>query len=161
MPCSSASNDGLQDIVFAEAGLDAPPWTGSRIGVALNLGVGKYRDVSSLIPAALQTTRSQALAVGDIYGDGRVEIVLPDQTDGANTALLRWNGNGFDEQRNWIPSSLWNSPANLHQANAMALADFDRDGKQDLLITGSGSQPEPAKSSSGVRRRRRVHHRHR
>jgi hypothetical protein len=136
------NNDGLPDVLFAEAGLDAPPWTGSRIGVALNLGGGKFRDVSSLIPADQQTTRSYAIAVGDVLSDGHVEIILPDEVDGANTALLRWNGNGFDEIRNWIPQSIWkDAPAYLHAQSWMNLADFDLDGKQDLLVTGQDHNP--------------------
>ena len=126
--------------------------------MALNLGGGTYRDVSSLIPADQQTTRSYALAAGDIYGDGRVEIVLPDENDGANTALLRWNGNGFDEIRNWIPQSLWSTaPAKLHSQSWMDLADFDRDGRLDLLVTGQQITPE---LSDRVRRPRRLHGRH-
>src|SRR6185295_369344 len=48
--------DGLQDIIFSEAGGDT--FGAGRISVALNLGGGKYRDVSSLIPADQQNTRS-------------------------------------------------------------------------------------------------------
>ncbi len=136
------NGDGLQDIFFSDAGYDGPGvFPGSRIGVALNLGGGKYRDVSSLIPADQQTTRSYAIAVGDVLGDGRTEIILPDEDDGANTALLRWNGNGFDEIRNWIPSSLWAGGASLHLHGWMVLADMDKDGKQDLLVSGAGWTP--------------------
>lgn len=136
------TGDGRQDIVFAEAGLDRPPWTGSRLGVALNIGAGKYRDVSSHIPADQLTDRASATAVGDVLGDGKVYIILPDVTDGANTALLRWNGNGFDEIRNWIPQSIWkNPPAYLSAQTWMSLADFDRDGKLDLLVTGQDYNP--------------------
>jgi hypothetical protein len=46
-------------------------------------------------PALVSQDRSAAIAAGDLLGDGRVEIILPDEDDGANTALLRWNGNGF------------------------------------------------------------------
>lgn len=135
-------NDGLTDIVFADAGLDAPPWTGKRIGVALNAGGGKYRDVTSLIPASQQTTRSYAVVVGDVDGDGRAEIILPDSGNGANTALLRWNGNGFDEIRNWIPQAIWkDAPAYLNAQSWMSLADFDRDGRLDLLVTGQDHNP--------------------
>ena len=135
------NNDGLQDILFAEAGSDGPSaGATSGIGVALNMGGGKYRDVSALVPADLQATRSYALAVGDLDGDGRVEIVLPDQDDGANTALLRWNGNGFDAQRNWIAPSLWKSPTNLVHHDWMVIDDFDADGKRDLLL---GAAPIP------------------
>ncbi len=143
------NGDGLPDIVFAEAGWDGPcaACTGSRIGVALNLGGGKFRDVSSLIPADQQTTRSYAIAAGDFLGDGRIEILEPDElgppgSTGANTVLLRWNGNGFDEIRNWIPSSLWLAPTNLVQNDWFVIADFDRDGRQDLLV-GANSSPGP------------------
>lgn len=137
------SGDGLPDLIFSEAGYDPSNTgivlTGSRIGVALNLGGGKYKDVSSLIPADQQTTVSNSIAVGDVLGDGGVEIILPDLNNGSNTALLRWNGNGFDEIRNWIPQSLWGqSGLNLRFQAWMDLADVDLDGRQDLLLGGNG-----------------------
>lgn len=132
--------DGLQDIIFSEAGGD--PYGAGRISVALNQGAGKYRDVSSLIPADQQHTRSYAIVVGDVLSDGNVEILLPDEESGANSVLLRWNGNGFDEIRNWIPPSIWgmSPPYFLHQQSWMNLADFDGDGKQDLLVSGQQGQ---------------------
>src|SRR5262245_57870635 len=136
------NGDGLKDIVFAEAGLDRPPFTGARLGIALNAGGGTYRDVSSLIPADQLTDRAYATAVGDVLGDGKAYLILPDENDGANTALLRWTGNGFDETGNWIPHSIWKTPpAELHAQSWMALADFDRDGKLDLLVTGKDGNP--------------------
>ncbi|HTS02541.1 MAG TPA: VCBS repeat-containing protein, partial [Thermoanaerobaculia bacterium] len=135
------NGDGLQDIVFSEEGSD-PTGPGGRIGVALNLGGGKYRDVSALIPEDQWDDRAGSIAVGDVYGDGRVEIVLPDSNDGANTALLRWNGNGFDEIRNWVPLSLWKDyPSYLKQQSSMVMSDFDQDGRQDLLVGGQDHNP--------------------
>ncbi len=131
------NNDGLEDILFAEAGYDMTPTPKeSGIGVALNMGGGKYKNISSLVPADLQMTRSYSLAVADLDGDGRVEIVLPDQDNGNNTALLRWNGNGFDAQKNWIAPSLWTSPTYLVHNDWMVTDDFDKDGRQDLLLGG-------------------------
>ena len=104
---ADVNNDGLEDLLFADAGSDAPPWPGSAIGIGLNLGNGKYINAQQLIPADQQTTRSGAIAFGDVLSDGHTDIVLPDENDGSNTALLRWNGTGFDEIRNWVPLSLW------------------------------------------------------
>jgi hypothetical protein len=57
--------DGLQDIIFSDAGGD--PFGAGRIPASrLNLGGGKYRDVSNLIPADQQNTRSYAIVVGDV-----------------------------------------------------------------------------------------------
>lgn len=133
-------SDGRSDILFAEAGEDAPPFQGSGIGVALNLGGGKYRDVSSLVPAELQATRSYALAAGDIDHNGQVKIVLPDQSRGTKTATLRWNGSGFDADRNWISPSLWLGQS-LSFQTWMVLDDFDKDGRQDLLVSGARWTP--------------------
>jgi hypothetical protein len=133
------NTDGLQDIIFSEAGGD--PFGAGRISVALAQGAGKYRDVSDLIPADQQDTRSYAIVVGDVMSDGQVRILLPDENDGANTALLRWNGNGFDQNRGWVPQSLWKSGPSLRSHSWMNLADFDSDGKQDLLLGGKQHMP--------------------
>ena len=53
------NNDGLQDILFSDAGSD-PIGPGSRIGIALNLGGGKYRDVSDLIQIFRSCSAPQA-----------------------------------------------------------------------------------------------------
>ena len=135
------NNDGIPDVLLSDAGSD-PTGPGSAIGIGLSLGGGKYLNVQPLIPADQQTTRSQAIAAGDVLSDGHVEIILPDEKDGANTALLRWNGNGFDEIRNWVPLSLWKfGPYYMRQQSGMVLSDFDQDGKQDLLVTGQSNNP--------------------
>jgi hypothetical protein len=132
--------DGRADILFADAGLDHPPWTGSRIGVAINQG-GKYRNITSLVPAQFDTTRSYSIAAGDLFGDGHFQIILPDQSACQNTALLHWNGTGFDVRTHWIDSALWGPPTNLCQQSWLGIADLDNDGKQDLVITGQSTQP--------------------
>lgn len=133
------NGDGLTDILFADAGYDGTPapQAGSVIGIALNLGGGKFRNLSPLVPADLQATRSYAVTAGDLDGDGRVAILLPDEDNGANTALLRWNGTGFDAQRNWISQSLWTGPTKLVNNGWLEVADFDGDGRQDLLVAGT------------------------
>src|SRR5215469_10705935 len=119
--------------VIRRGGFGCAPVAGSAIGIGLNLGNGTYRNLQPQIPADQQTTRSYAIAAGDVLSDGHTQVVLPDENDGSNTALLRWNGNGFDETRNWVPLSLWrDSPSYLHTQSWMVLSDFDQDGKEDF-----------------------------
>jgi hypothetical protein len=136
--------DGLDDIVFAEAGSDAPPWQGSRIGVALNRGGGTYVDVSSMIPQEVQTTRAYALAAGDVDSQPGIEVVLLDQ-NGSNHALLRWNGNGIDAQRNWIADSLWGYPTLLKLSGLVTRI-------AGLPMERRGWRPAPACSKPVTRR---------
>ena len=139
--------DGLQDMVFAEAGSDgdgsltggATP--GSRIVVGLNVGVGRYRDASALVPPDFDSNKSPTLAVGDLDADGRVEIILPDTVRGSNTALLRWNGAAFAAQRNWIDQRLWSSPTDLRRQSGLRVHDMDNDGIQDLVVGGDTKSP--------------------
>jgi hypothetical protein len=135
------NGDGIDDLLFAESGLDLPPWTGSVIGVGLSNGQGSFTNVSPLIPQELQTVKAYTLAAGDLYGDGRVQIILPDTYDGTHSALLHWNGSGFDVQKNWIPQTLWASPTKLSSQERLVVTDLDGDGKQDLLIGGQNWAP--------------------
>jgi hypothetical protein len=133
------NEDGLEDMLFADSGLDNPPWTGSVIGVALNVGGGQFRDISSQVPAQVRSSRSYALAAGDLDGDGRVEILLPDQS-GSNNAVLRWNGTGFTAQQNWIDQNFWRQQR-LQSHTWILFADFDADRRQDLLVGGMLDTP--------------------
>jgi hypothetical protein len=132
--------DGLKDILFSESGLDHPPWTGSGIGVGLGIGRGTYRDISSLVPAPQQATRTFALGAADLDGDGRADVLLPDQ-NGTNPVLLRWNGAGFTVQQNWIDQRLWAAPTQLSALSWVGFADLDGDGRQDLIVTGQTTTP--------------------
>jgi hypothetical protein len=132
---------GRDDIVFAEAGLDVEPWTGSRIVVALDSGNGTYRDVSDNIPEDLRDTRSYAIAIGDLIGDSCPEILLPDQQTGERTALLTWKNGTFSVARNWIDASLWGFPGKLHTNNWLGITDLDGDGRNDLIVGGLWERP--------------------
>jgi hypothetical protein len=136
--------DGRDDIVFAEAGLDHEPWTGSRIVVLLASANGSFRDVSDKIPAEYWGTRSYAIGVGDYDNDGRPEILLPDQTpDGKkfDCALLSWKNGRFVAARDWIDRALWYWPSKFYASNGLGSADLDKDGKTELLAGGGWERP--------------------
>jgi hypothetical protein len=69
------------------------------------------------------------LAVGDITGDARLEIVVPYRD---NDGL--WHLNAFDDQGNHLPGFPYEglySPINV----SPTLYDLDGDGKSEILIT--------------------------
>jgi len=136
--------DGREDIVFAEAGLDHEPWTGSRILVLLATAAGTFRDVSDRIPRELWETRSYGLGVGDFDQDGKPEILLPDQlADGTHflSSLLSWEKGGFTAVKDWIDRELWYWPEKFLACSPLLGADLDRDGKTDLIAGGGWERP--------------------
>ncbi len=136
------NNDGLTDILFADAGSDAAAL--SRFADRCR-AQRRRREVSRCLVADSGRPANHSV----VRDRGRRYLWRRARRDhssrpkrGANTALLRWNGNGFDEIRNWIPQSIWsNGPALLNAQSWMSLADFDRDGRLDLLVTGQDHNP--------------------
>jgi len=61
------NGDGLEDLLFSEAGIDYPPWTteDSVIELALARTDGTFEDVSSAIPPSVKGKRAYSLAAGD------------------------------------------------------------------------------------------------
>ena len=111
------NGDGLPDLVIGNAGIDHPPWTGGPIAVALNIGGGKFRNVSASIPISMAETRSYSVAAGDLHKDGKVEILLSGNDTSGNSGdaseTLHWNGSGFDEDPAWISKQIWAHPGGL------------------------------------------------
>ena len=126
------NGDGKKDIIAAEAGLDAPPWTGSRIGVALNNG-NTFTDISNLLPE--NTSRSYSIAIGNFDGTGITKILLPAQESNVvpGTSMLLSFTNGVQTSPNPISSWVANG---LERQTSMITKDFNNDGYDDLLISG-------------------------
>ena len=133
--------DGRNDLILAEAGLDIPPWTGSRIVVALMTTDGRFKDVSGLIPRDLWNTRSYILGVGDLDKNNTPDILLPDQNEDSRTAILTWTKDGFREKKDWITKELWYFPGKLAASNHLEIADFDGDKYGDILCGGGWDTP--------------------
>lgn len=143
------NDDGLEDLLVSEAGLDRPPWylPEARIGIALNNGDGTWEDVSDTVPEEAIGLRNYSFAVGDLYTDGVTRILLPSQviTDTINgpllTGLLFWNGSEFEFQQNWIDMNLWWGYENLYSSSFMLVKDLDGDGWMDLYMGGNQTNP--------------------
>jgi hypothetical protein len=129
------NSDGKKDIIASEAGLDVPPWTGSKIGVALANTSGTFNDVSNLIPDT--TLRNYSMAIGDFNADGKKDMLMSNQdTNGVGSPSLRDYVDGkFQDLPNTISSSLWQSNG-LDRTQSLFTTDFNSDGYDDLLLSG-------------------------
>lgn len=127
------NGDKKNDLIFADSGLDTPPWTGTKIAVALNQG-NYFKDVSSLI--ADTTLRNYAVGVGDFNGDSKIDIFLGAQEnrDPSSASLLTYENSKFISSPN--PVELWNENR-LFSHGFLRREDFNQDGYDDLLIGGA------------------------
>lgn len=117
--------DGLQDAVLAGVGEDNQKTT----AVYRNLGNGTFLNLS----AGLLPLTDGDLAVADVNNDGRPDILLcgTDASGRRHTKLYLNHGNG-----DFIPSAAEFKGISLGR---VALADMDRDGRTDVLLSGVDS----------------------
>lgn len=114
------NNDGNQDYVAT---------ADSNLLVFLALGDGTYNTLiqKDIITKGLFNDINQHIAVGDFNGDSNMDLAI---TFSERIAVLAGNGKGVFAEGSEYPclnyASTW-SPVNL------LVADFNRDGKQDIV----------------------------
>ena len=129
-PCvADVDADGRFDLFTANYGPN---------GLFLNRGGGRFEDVSAAWGVAIDG-RYDTCAFADFDNDGRIDLYVNGTVTGGvsyRDYLFRSTGSRFEDV----------TPDNVRAlaADHGALwADFDRDGDEDLALTGAGATPLP------------------
>jgi hypothetical protein len=97
---------------------------GVNVRVSLNAGDGSFRSYVEY-PAGGFT---QDVAAGDLNGDGRLDLVVTNDSSQSGLTVLLGNGDGTFGASVSLPNDTgYDSPS-------VALADFDHDGRLDAIV---------------------------
>ena len=131
--------DGAPDIVMdnfcglAGAGTCGP----GTVGVLLNRGDGTFAGAVSWDLG----DSSQTIAIADVNGDGRPDLVAAASFLGVS--VLLGNGDGTFQQ----PTFAGVGPI---QARSVAVADMNRDGRLDVVASGSDNSVSPGRGAVAI-----------
>jgi hypothetical protein len=129
-PCvADVDGDGRFDLFMANYGPN---------GLFLNRGGGRFEDVSEAWGVAIDG-RYDTCAFADMDNDGRIDLYVNGTVTGGvsyRDYLFRNTGSRFE---NVTPTNIEAIAAD----HGALWADFDRDGFEDLALTGAGTTPLP------------------
>lgn len=123
---ADVNSDGFPDLVIVG---------GNAAHVLLGDGVGHFHELPSAFD--VQPTDATALAVGDLDGDGNVDVVVGQGSAMPATTRVYLNDAKGSGHFGFVAAAL---PPRLDRTTALALADVDGDGDLDL-VTAHVSAP--------------------
>ncbi|GII77439.1 hypothetical protein Sru01_24210 [Sphaerisporangium rufum] len=130
--------DGRADLA---AGLPGAGRVEIRYGSANGIAAGRRQVVTG--PGG---RFGRATATGDLDGDGRADLVVAGSGRTAGLTVVLGGRGGLSDRQVTLPA-VPGGPA----GHALATGDFDRDGDDDLAVTGAGATVWVAGGGAGVR----------
>ena len=132
------SGDGRADVVIA-VGHDSDATRAMRLGVYRQQPDGRLGAVQWVDTRASYACRPTAVAIGDVNGDGRQDVVLAEF--GCGIELFLQDGAGLLQPGPFLPTA---------DSHLVRLADIDGDGRQDVVAVGwSGSAAQIWRQTAG------------
>jgi uncharacterized protein (TIGR03437 family) len=129
MSAVDLNGDGKLDLVFSDSGPNGSG-PGGGIYVALNTGGGVFQA-----PVQVFSGIAPAFGIGDVNGDGKLDLVASSAAAGTGNTVLSWlagNGNGTFQ----APIVITTSGAT---DNAILVQDFNGDGIPDIVLAHQGA----------------------
>lgn len=113
-------NDGDQDLLLTG---------GTSTGAISNIYLNKQGQFSLVFPSGLLSASASSAAVADVNLDGWLDLIISGNTGGGGNTSLYMNNQGV-----LIRSTT--QPFDPVYSGTVAFSDFDKDGDQDLMVTG-------------------------
>jgi hypothetical protein len=126
---SDLDGDGHTDLVVADSGL-------SQIAVLLQRGAGSFNAVpDATLGSSVDTSGPAAIAVGDLDGDGNLDIVCANQGTNDLAIYQQFSPTIVSAQ----PKQRLGTSATTNQVTAVEIADIDGDGRPDIATANGGA----------------------
>ncbi len=129
------NNDGFHDILMAGTNQEGDAF----VGLYINNSNGSFSDISLSLTAPIDSGR---VALGDLNDDGLRDLIFSGTLTGQNVASLALNQGGTSFVEDPINSTLLGLNG---KGGFPAWADFDKDGKLDVLLTQPANSPSTSR----------------
>jgi hypothetical protein len=129
------NGDGIPDLLIANECDDGSSCSNGTVSLLLGNGDGTFGVAVSYDPGGYG---SDAVAVGDVNGDGIPDVVVDNLCDGSSGCNVGQTGTGFISVLLGSGGGTFKAPVTYnpggHYAGAVAVGDVNGDGKSDLLV---------------------------